>query len=514
MLHTFLGENMDVVREIVHGPLCEYLRNSMSLVAGFARRLKIDLEPGKCTPGDMDALLEYAFDRYFETSGLFGTLDSGLEMVRKVQSIGVDEIACLIDFGIDTDCVMQGLKHLKVLQDAMAGQRERHGKRITHLQCTPSMARMLLADPDSANMVASVDKLLVGGEAANPALMEMLSASTSKEIYNVYGPTETTVWSSIERVNRPAGDVSLGRPLANTRIYILDRFLSPVPLGVPGEICIGGDGVARGYLHRPALTATKFIPDHLSDVHGARLYRTGDRGRWRSDGKLEFLGRLDFQVKIRGYRVECGEIEACLDRYQGIKEAVVGAVPDADGNATLAAYVVHEAGHSPSAEDLRKFLAASLPEYMIPSHFIALPELPLTPNGKIDRSRLPERAHDGLDSPEEYVAPRDALERVVAALWSELLDVARISIHSNFFSAGGHSLLATALVSGLREILQIEMSLQMFFDNPTVSLLSAAILHANGDQLRRKAEIVDAVSHLTEEAVESALRTYTGTSLS
>lgn len=505
MLHTFLGEDADEVREIVRGPFCEYLRNSVSLISGFARSLNIDIGSSNCTAADMDVLLRYAFDRYFETSGLFGTFETGVEIATRLQEIGVDEVACLIDFGIDNDSVLQGLQHLKRLRERVtAGEPEQ--RRITHFQCTPSMAKMLMVDPPSADMVMSVDKLLVGGETVTPALLEMLSVGAQKEIYNVYGPTETTVWSAIERIAAPGTNVSLGRPLANTQIQILDRLMNPVAAGMPGEICIGGDGLARGYLGRPSLTAARFIPDPMGSVPGARLYRTGDQGRWRADGKLEFQGRLDFQVKIRGHRIECGEIEACLQMHSGIKDAAVKAVRDAEGDLRLVAYIVPAAIQSPAVAELREFIAGKLPEHMMPAQFITLSELPLTPNGKVDRNCLPNLDQVRADSVEQYVAPRDALEQVLEDLWSELLKVERVGIHSNFFAVGGHSLLATALVSKLRQIFEIELPLQTFFSNPTIALLRAAILRENGPQLLRKAEILEAVAQLSEEEVETALR--------
>ncbi|HEY1936790.1 MAG TPA: amino acid adenylation domain-containing protein [Candidatus Angelobacter sp.] len=378
--------------------------------------------------------------------------------------------------------------------------------RISHLQCTPSLLKILVAETQFANIVSNLDKLLVGGEAVSPRLLETLPLGQDTELYNMYGPTETTIWSAMERLHVPATEVLLGRPVANTQIHILDRFQNPLPVGLPGELCIGGEGLARGYLGMPDLTAARFIPDPLGNAHGARLYRTGDRARWKQNGKLEFLGRMDFQVKVRGYRIEFGEIEACLARHPAIKDVVLSAFQDAGSDTSLAAYVVLHPGLTPSIQELREFISARLPDYMIPSAFVTLSELPMMPNGKVDRKRLPGMNLAQIRLDEAYVAPTNALERLMADLWSELLNMERVSIHSNFFALGGHSLMANTLVSRLRDLLQVELSLKTFFANPTVASVSQVLLRDHGEQLERTAEILDVITRLPEEEAEALLR--------
>src|SRR5205823_6041519 len=217
MLHTFSGKDADSVRDIVRNPFREYLRHSVSLISGFAKNLNIDFDESNCSASDMDTLLEHAFERYFGTSGLFGTPEQCLEMAYKLQSIGVNEIACLIDFGVDNKSVMEGLEYLNLVKEQMRRQHEISQQRITHVQCTPSMARMLVSDPNSAKILSSVDKLLVGGEAVMPSLLKSLATGTPKEIYNMYGPTETTIWSSADQIGMPIQAVTLGRPIANTQ---------------------------------------------------------------------------------------------------------------------------------------------------------------------------------------------------------------------------------------------------------------------------------------------------------
>jgi acyl carrier protein len=262
--------------------------------------------------------------------------------------------------------------------------------------------------------------------------------------------------------------VPLGQPIAQTQFYVLDSAGQLAPLGVPGELFIGGAGLARGYLHRPDLTAERFVPDPWSQSPGARLYRTGDRVRYRADGSLEYLGRADFQVKLRGYRIELGEIEAVLAQQPGVAQAVVTFREEAPGDQRLVAYIVPEpdAPHLLPA-DLRQAIQARLPEYMIPGAIVLLATLPLTPNGKVDRRALPapERAEDL----ERAVAPRTPTEARLADLWAQVLKLERVSIHDNFFALGGHSLLATQLLAHISETFQVSLPLRSLFETPTVA---------------------------------------------
>ncbi|HET9228125.1 MAG TPA: non-ribosomal peptide synthetase, partial [Thermoanaerobaculia bacterium] len=320
---------------------------------------------------------------------------------------------------------------------------------VTHLQCTPSLAQTLAADPDAREAMRPLRRLVVGGEALPETLAADLAGLIQGEVWNLYGPTETTVWSTAWKV-RP-GAVSIGQPIANTRVYVLDREGRPAPL-VPGELAIGGEGVTRGYLKRPDLTAERFVPDPFGEP-GARLYRTGDLARWKPSGELEFLGRLDHQVKVRGHRIELGEVEAALRAHPSVRQAAA-IVSDQ----RLLAFVAGE------STDLRSFLEARLPGYMVPSEIVPLPSLPLTPNGKLDRHALA-----GLKiapEPASYLPPRTPLEEEMATLWAEVLKVERVGLRDTFWNLGGHSLLATRMLNRLRFDLGMELPLRSLFQAP------------------------------------------------
>ncbi|NRD48556.1 non-ribosomal peptide synthase/polyketide synthase, partial [Corallococcus exiguus] len=347
---------------------------------------------------------------------------------------------------------------------------------ITHLQCTPAFARSLVLAPDAVSSLGTLRHLLVGGEALPGALaVQLREALPSAVLRNMYGPTETTVWSSTHAVtgDAPPATVSIGAPIANTRLYVLDARGQPVPVGVPGELYIAGDGVVRGYLARPELTAERFVPDAFSGLPGSRMYRTGDLARWRSDGTLDFLGRTDFQLKVRGFRIEPGEVEAILVRHPSVLQAVAGARPDASGDGRLVAWVVPSDGQALEPAALRDFARQHLPEHLVPSLFMALDTLPLTPNGKVDRKALP--IPDAPASTAGYVAPRTPTEEKLAALFAQVLRVARVGATDHFFELGGHSLLATQLVSRVRVAFDVELPLQALFEAPTVAEVAARI---------------------------------------
>lgn len=351
----------------------------------------------------------------------------------------------------------------------LAAQIQKH--HVTVMQATPATWRLLC----QAGWPAQTSlKVLCGGE----ALPEVLAAELCQKagsLWNLYGPTETTVWSAARAIHDPQKDVAIGHPIANTQLYILNNHLQPVPIGVVGELFIGGAGVTRGYLRRPGLTAEKFLPHLFSHIPGERLYRTGDVGRYRPDGTIEFLGRADHQVKIRGFRIELGEIEAALNQQTAVQEAIVLAREDAPGDKRLVAYLVAQAQPLP-LNDLRRLLQTSLPEYMIPSHFVWLPALPLSPNGKIDRKALPapDEARPQLET--AYTAPRHETERLITEVWQAVLKVDRVGVHDNFFDLGGHSLLVVQVNQRLTQIFQRAIPMVDMFRYPTVAGL-AAYLH-------------------------------------
>jgi amino acid adenylation domain-containing protein len=338
----------------------------------------------------------------------------------------------------------------------------------------------------------STKTMVIGGEAlVGSSLAAWRSHAPDLRLINEYGPTETVVGCCVYDVlpgPPPAGPVPIGRPIANTQLYLLDERLEPVPWGVSGELYIGGAGVARGYQHRPDLTAERFIPDPFSGTPGARLYKTGDLARYLSDGNLEFLGRADSQVKLRGFRVELGEIEAVLSQHPAVREVAVlvqeGAPSSQDGEANrwnqrLAAFLVAQPGQSASAADLRAFMLNQLPDYMVPSAFAWLEALPLTANGKVDRRAL-EHLKVKEGEAEAYVAPRTPIEAAVAQVWAELLGRERIGVRDNFFELGGHSLLLIQLNSRLRNLFQIELGLNALFEATTVEAM-ARLLASKGN---------------------------------
>jgi natural product biosynthesis luciferase-like monooxygenase protein len=378
MLHTFVGRDLDEVRATVRQPFIDYLRTSTELVKQARWEFPAFATPGKrsgpvdnsdLSRDEVDAMLDHAFERYFQTSGLFGTPEVCERMVDRLKQADVDEIACLVDFGVASD---QVLAHLEDLNDvrvrcnaparagaaaggnedySIAAQVVRH--QVTHLQCTPSLLRTVLLDSAGARALRQIDVLMLGGEPLPAALAAEIAPAIRGRLLNMYGPTETTVWSATATIAGANDPVTIGRPIANTQIYLVDRRMRLVPVGAAGELLIGGASVARGYLERPDLTSEKFIDDPFTRAGsggdgsgdgagrvGGRLYRTGDLARYRHDGRIEFLGRIDHQVKVRGHRIELGEIEAALGRHADVHQAVVMARSGGDGQPRLVAYVV------------------------------------------------------------------------------------------------------------------------------------------------------------------------------
>lgn len=497
MLHTFCGTNDDVVRDIVREPLKDYLRSSVRLVKSYAWDFPAfkrptdgaaapDVDLGQLTDDELDAILEHAFLRYFNESGLFGSLDACLDAVDRARAAGVDEIACLIDFGVDSDQVLKMLPALaQVRAAAQPGTAEGAQERefwevvaregITHIQCTPSMAKMLMLDERNRAALLSIPHVLFGGEALTPELAESFARRPSGTLLNMYGPTETTIWSSVQPITADSPEPVLGPPVANTQFYVLDRDLCLAPKGTPGELCIGGAGVVRGYLLRPELTGARFVHANLFG-ETVRIYRTGDLVRWNDDGTLQFLGRIDHQIKLRGHRIELGEIEAALRAECVGAEPLVMVREDSHGDQQLVAYL--ETDDAVDAELLRDRLRARLPDYMVPTHFVALREFPLTPNAKIDRSQLPAPSAGSSAPATEYSAPTGAMEKTIASIWSETLGRDQIGLDDNFFDIGGHSLLVVRAHQALKDALERPVAITDLYRFPTIRALAG---HFEGD---------------------------------
>jgi thioesterase domain-containing protein/acyl carrier protein len=297
----------------------------------------------------------------------------------------------------------------------------------------------------------------------------------SASVWNVYGPTETTIWSTLSKLEPGQSTVTIGRPIGNTEIFILDKLLQPVPIGVAGELHIGGDGLACGYLKRPELTAEKFIAHPFNSDANARLYKTGDLVRYLPSGNIEFLGRIDHQVKIRGFRIELGEIESVLRQHSGISETVVVAREDTPGDKRVVAYSVPANGAAPTTAELRTFLKEKLPEYMLPSVFVTLKNMPLTPNGKVDRRALPAPVQVDLAAQATFAAPRDPVESRLVQIWEVVLGVRPIGIRDNYFELGGHSLLAVKLMNRIEQAFGKILPIAMLLQAPTIEQLAAIV---------------------------------------
>ncbi|HCW85187.1 MAG TPA: peptide synthetase [Rhodobacteraceae bacterium] len=502
MLHTFVAETREIAREIAREPMKDYLRSAAGLIKQYAWAFPafkkpegidnaFQLDLGSLDEEELEGILDFAFLRYFEDSGLFGTVADCTARVESLKRIGVNEIACLIDYGIGIDQVLDGLKPLaeivkqsntaqSIAEDdfSIAAQLVRHN--VSHLQCTPSMAQMMCLNDETKDALAGLSHIMIGGEALPGALVADLRGASDAKLTNMYGPTETTIWSST-RVAEGVGTVPLGTPIANTQFYVLDDAADICPIGAEGELCIAGAGVTRGYWQRDDLTTERFVLSPKGD----RMYRTGDLVRYRADGELEFLGRVDNQIKLRGYRIELGEIESALQGQAGVTQAVVIAREDTPGDVRLVGYLT---GRGLSVDGLRAALKAKLPTHMVPSALIELDALPLTPNKKVDRNALPVPAL--VKNPESVVATTPAsggdtkdMSAKIASIWSTILGVQNIGPNDNFFDIGGHSLLAVQAHREIRSQLGAKVSITDIFRFPVLSALAERVAGSGGQSV-------------------------------
>jgi amino acid adenylation domain-containing protein len=386
-----------------------------------------------------------------------------------------------------------------------------HEHRISSAYVPPFMLRDMADFLTSDERAPALQRLLVGVEPIGESLLGTIAQRVpGLHVINGYGPTETTICATLYSVateTQGRGNTPIGRPVQNMEVYVLDGEQRPVPVGVKGELYIGGVGVARGYEHRAAETAERFVPHPFSRQPGARLYRTGDVARYLPDGNIDFAGRVDQQVKIRGFRVEPGEIEAALRQHPNVREAAVVVRESAEGEKRLVAYVSAAAPSGLSVMELRRWLKEKLPDYMIPSAFVLLERLPHTPNGKIDRPALP--APDALtqEAPENFIAPRTPVEEVLAGIWSEVLGVERVGVEDNFFDLGGHSLLATRVLSHVRRLFRREVPLQIVFEATTVAKLARAIVESETQpgQTEKIARVLQKLKSISPDEMQSAL---------
>ncbi|MCT7952162.1 amino acid adenylation domain-containing protein [Ancylothrix sp. C2] len=383
---------------------------------------------------------------------------------------------------------------------------------IDILKIVPSHLAALLNSPE-AQFILPQKRLILGGEPVKWNLVKKVrNLSPNCLVFNHYGPTETTVGVltyavNFDKIKADYDTVPLGLPIANTQIYILDSHLQPVPVGITGELHIGGDNLARGYLNRPEATAEKFIRNFFDTQAEKRLYKTGDLARYLPDGNIEFIGRIDNQVKIRGFRIELGEIEQAIRQHPDIAEAVVVVREEEISEKRLVAYLVPHQKQTPTQSEIRNFLIAKLPDYMVPSAFVILKTLPLTSNGKVDRQSLPAPDETRPELTGNFVAPRTNAEQTLATIWVEVLKVKKVGIYDNFFELGGHSLLATQVISRVRQIFEVELSLQRLFESPTVADLGVAITQKQAEKLDSEmlAQMLAEMEQMSEEEIKQII---------
>jgi acyl-coenzyme A synthetase/AMP-(fatty) acid ligase/acyl carrier protein len=357
------------------------------------------------------------------------------------------------------------------------------GRSITLINTVPSAIRDLLKLNTIPSSLTVVN--LAGEKLATEVVQQLYAHPHIRKVYDLYGPSEATTYATWA-LRTASGPATVGRPVANTQIYILDPGMQPCPIGVPGEIYIGGDCLAREYINRPELTAEKFIPNPFDRARSARLYRTGDLARYMPDGRIEFIGRRDSQIKIRGYRIELGEIEAVLSRHPQVQECVAAVREELPEQNQLTAYVVAQADASLTSTNLRRFLRDRLPDYMVPMTFVLLPAVPLMPNGKVDRSALPSPSTSPTlseeDQPTQTLTP---VEEALTDIWRQVLSVEKIGLHDDFFDLGGHSVLVTQITSRVRQVFEIDLSMRHLFGAPTVAGLARVIEDLLEEQIQQ-----------------------------
>jgi len=403
-----------------------------------------------------DRLLQFAslsFDVSVEE--IFTTLTNGATLVLRTDSM-LDSMAIFLQ-----QCQEWGITILDLATN------------FWH-ELTLSLDKESLTLPDSVRLV------VIGAEKALPERLATWHKNVGQRVrlLNGYGPTEATIAASfcdLTQETKVRAVVPIGKAIDNLQLYILDQHLQPVPIGIPGELHIGGVGLARGYYNRPDLTNERFISNPFRNNPNARLYKTGDLVRYRSDGNIEFLGRTDHQVKIRGFRIELGEIESTLSQHPAIQKTLVIASEDLPGNKRLVAYVIPNGQPVDLGPELRTYLKQTLPDYMVPSAFVMLDKFPLTPNGKIDRKALPAPDHTVTGFGQPFVPPSTLAEEVLAEIWAEVLNIEQVGIHDNFFDLGGHSLLAIRVVARLRDMMELDLSVRSLFEKPTIAELAAEV---------------------------------------
>ncbi|MEM9921821.1 MAG: MupA/Atu3671 family FMN-dependent luciferase-like monooxygenase, partial [Bacteroidota bacterium] len=504
MLHTYVGEDLDTVKALVREPFVAYLKSSLGLIRNMLKEFSDDID--NIAADDLDNLLDLAFERYWRTSALFGTRKTCRKAVEVLRMIGVTEIACLIDFGLPYEDIINGLEPLNEVRQFFEQNKNASSveeRPINAMQITPSYLKTLLEDDYSKEFIGSLQHLIVGGESFPQELAQQLADRTTARVTNMYGPTETTIWSTTQVIQSGAR-ISVGKPIRNTQIYILDKQMQLCPIGVAGELYIGGAGVARGYWQRPGLTAERFLPNPFDEEANTKIYKTGDLARWTSDGRIIHLGRSDNQVKLNGYRIELEEVENALSQHPAVNNAVVILHADANQNRSLKAFMTTHG--ETSTDELRQHLSQTLPHYMIPAAFVVLDEIPLTANGKIDRLGLAAIEGDAMASGTAYIEPSNQIEEKLVALWSEILEVEKekIGIKNNFFDLGGNSILAIKLLRRVNKDFQAQISLVDLYSESNIARLAQLISGVEKDQ-QLEEEQLDELASTMETAFNNLI---------
>ncbi|MDN3379154.1 MULTISPECIES: MupA/Atu3671 family FMN-dependent luciferase-like monooxygenase [unclassified Pseudoalteromonas] len=486
MLHTYLTDDAETLEEDVKEPFKNYLRSSLNLLKPLAEQTNLDIETHQ------EDLIELAYRKYSQTAGLIGSVEVNLAMTDQLAAMGVTEVACLIDFGVEESKVLEGLKSLtrlkqlresfRVQQQFLSSMSDRYqspesmilAHDVTHMQCTPSFAHQLLASETGKIALDKLDTILVGGEALPEHVATELNETVGTRVFNMYGPTETTIWSTAKQISSSA--ISLGKPIANTSVFVMNQQAEILPRGASGELYIGGEGVTAGYLGKPELTAERFVDYQLVNGEVVKLYRTGDLVKWLANGELQFLGRMDHQIKKGGYRIELGDIETHLINLDDVDNAaVVACAKELPGDSELVAFVVIDQQRSDRRTEPQQkwsqYLRAKLPHYMLPDDYVVVTEMPLTPNKKLDRNALLKSYQEREEKTSEPTRPLREFEKQIASLWSSVLNISADTISdpsTTFFKAGGNSLSAIRLIAKISEEFSIKLLLADFWENASL----------------------------------------------
>ena len=503
MLHTYIGNDIDIVKEEVKEPFKAYLKSSLSLIKNLAKDL--DMDSDSLSDEDVDNLMEIGFERYWQSSALLGTRESCQNLIMKIKSIGVTEVACLIDFGVEDQKVINGLEYLNELKEfnniaaSKANENDALESKITTLQITPTYLKALLEDDESQLFMKSLNNIIVGGEAFSESLLNKIASKTDAGIFNMYGPTETTIWSTAVKLHQNKS-ISIGKPLANTQIYILDKQMNVCPIGIAGDLYIGGKGLAKGYFNDEELTKRKFIKNPFNEDPNSRIYLTGDLAKWDYNGNIVFIGRNDDQVKVNGYRIELGDVENVIHAYHQVSKAAVTIHKDANGDNILVAFLTKSDNVDKS--ELKSFITGRLPLYMMPSYFVEIDEIPITNNGKLNRKELADYNVLVNLKNNEFIKPSNDTEvRLVEILGKVLgLPIESIGVNDNFFDLGGNSLKMIKLINEINKAFNAKVSMVNAYSLPNVAAFSKFILNSNSPQKITNYSNVDGLANTMDNA--------------